>query len=117
MFSKTKSKSNHTYTPAKQRAKARRSYGITFFIIVILMLALSQFGENGMATYFRLQSKEKDLVTDVQVLSQENDQLQQEIEGLASDPQVLEKLAREKHNMQKPEEEVLTVFPGHQTPQ
>ena len=101
----------HTYTPARQRALAQRSYGFVALGVVIVVLALAQFGEDGLATYLRLRSHEKELVSDVLVLEEQNEELKQKLTGLATDTSVLEALAREEHNMQKPQEEVLVVLP------
>ena len=108
---KPRSANQHTYTPARQRALAQRSYGLVALAVVIVLLALSQFGEDGLATLLRLRSQEKELVNDVLVLEQENHDLEDKIDGLANDPSVLEAIAREDHNMQKKQEEVLMVLP------
>ena len=89
----------------------RRSYIFGALAVVVVILALSQFGEAGLATYVKLHSHEKELMADVQQLETENAVLQEKLLGLASDPDALEKMARQEHNMQLPEEEVLTVFP------
>ncbi len=105
---------NHTYTPARQRALTRRSYFGAAIAVVAIILALSQFGEAGLATFFKLRSHEKELMADVQQLEAQNTQLQEKMVGLATDPAALEKMARQEHNMQQPHEEVLTVFPEKQ---
>ncbi len=101
----------HTYTPARERALAQRSNGLVALAVVIVLLALSQFGEDGLATFLRLRSHEKELVDDVGVLEGQNEDMRQKLHGLATSRSVLEALAREEHNMQKPQEEVLTVLP------
>ncbi len=114
-FQRSRRNTNHTYTPARQRAMTRRSYIFASFGALAVILALSQFGEAGLATYWKLHSHEKELVADVQQLQEQNAVLQEKLVGLASDPSSLEKLARQEHNMQLPQEEVLTVFPQNQT--
>ncbi len=110
MFS---SKTNrHTYTPARQRALAQRSFALIVLAVVVVLLALSQFGEDGLATYLKLRSHENELVNDVKFIEEQNEELRQKLVGLATEPAVLETLAREKHNMQKPQEEVLMVLPA-----
>ncbi len=102
-------KSNYTYTPARQRALNRRFYAVAGVAVLFVILALAQFGEDGLATYLKLRSHENELVLDVQNLEDQNAAMQGM--GLATDPLILEELAREEHNMQRPHEEVLTVFP------
>jgi len=108
---KSRQTSQHTYTPARQRALAQRSYGLGALAVVLVLLALAQFGEDGLATYFKLRAHEQELVDDVLILEEENEEFRQQLVGLASDPSKLETMAREEHNMQKPQEEVLTVLP------
>lgn len=104
----------HTYTPARQRAMNRRSYLGVAVAVVVVILALSQFGESGLATYWKLNSQEKELMSDVRRLESQNTVLQEKLVGLATDAAALEELARQEHNMQLPHEEVLTVFPENQ---
>ncbi len=111
MLSKSSNKSRHAFTPSRQRALVRRSYGLIALAVVVVLLALAQFGEDGLATLLRLQSRENELVDDVRMLEAQNEELSDKLDGLANDPAVLEALAREQHNMQKPQEEVLTVIP------
>ena len=47
-------------------------------------------------------------------LEQQNRELAARLEALENDPRALEKIAREEHNMQLPEEEVLVVLPQDQ---
>ena len=110
-FKSSKRSNKHTYTPGRQRALMRRSYIFIALAVVVVLLALSQFGEDGLATYLKLHSYEKELVTDVHQLEQGNDALEEKLYGLANDPAVLEELAREEQNMRRRHEEVLTVFP------
>ena len=111
MNSRQKKKSSYTFTPARQRALARRSYTLGALVVILVLIALAQFGEDGLATLFRLQKKEKSLAADVQKLRQHNAELDQRLQGLAHDPAQLEKMAREGHNMRREDEEVLTVVP------
>ncbi len=114
LFSSSKSKpktSGQTYTPGRQRALARRSSMFGLLAVVLVILALAQFGENGLATYLKLRSQEKNLAEDVVRLEKQNQALQNKLQGLASEPQVLEAMAREEFNMKRPDEEVLVVLP------
>jgi cell division protein FtsB len=68
-----------------------------------------QFGENGIFALFHLQAHEARLRQEVVALEADNTELAGQIGALATDPAALEKLAREKHNMRRPDEAVLTV--------
>ena len=104
-------KTKHTHTPARQRAITRKSYIVAVVGFVLVILALAQFGEDGLATFLKLRSHENELVLDVQKLEKKNAEMQEKLVGLATDPAILEEIAREEHNMQLPHEEVLTVIP------
>ena len=108
---KSRRKTNYTHTPARQRAVNRKSYIVAALSVAAVIVALAQFGEDGLATFFKLRSYENELVQDVQRQDDQNTWMQTKLYDLANDPAKLEALAREEHNMQLPHEEVLTVFP------
>jgi cell division protein FtsB len=85
-----------------------------FFIVglgLVIVTALVQFGENGIFQLFHLRARETALRQEVAELETRNQELDDQLQALADDPEALEKLARERHNMRRPEEEVLTVLP------
>ena len=85
-----------------------------FFLVglgLVIVTALVQFGENGIFAFFDLQGREAELRQEVAELESQTQDLDLQPQALAEDPEALEKLAREKHNMRRPEEEVLMVLP------
>jgi cell division protein FtsB len=96
---------------------ARHSLAILVGGGLLLMLILSQLGENGVVSWFHLVGREKQLRAEVAALEQENRELAERLGALQNDPAALEKLAREQLNMRRPGEEVLMVLPADpQTP-
>jgi len=96
---------------------ARHSLAILVGSGLLMMLVLSQLGENGIVSWFHLVGREKELRAEVATLEQQNRELTARLEALKNDPQALEKIAREEQNMRRPEEEVLIVLPQvKQTP-
>jgi cell division protein FtsB len=91
---------------------ARHSLTILVGGGLLLMLTLSQLGENGIVSWFHLVSREKQLQEEVAALEQENRELTERLEALKNDPAALEKFAREELNMRRPDEEVLMVLPA-----
>ena len=77
----------------------------------MVLVALVQFGENGIFAFFKLQAREAELQEEVTELESRSVDLQLQLEALAEDPEALEKLARENHNMRRSDEEVLLVLP------
>ncbi len=90
---------------------ARRSLFIVLGLGLLALVTLVQFGDSGIFAFFRLQGREAELQQEVAELEEQNGNLDQQLQALANDPDALEKLAREKHNMRRPEEEVLMVLP------
>jgi cell division protein FtsB len=90
---------------------ARHSLAILVGTGLLMMLVLSQLGENGIVSWFHLVGREKQLREEVATLEQQNQELTEHLEALKNDPRALEKIAREEQNMRRPEEEVLTVLP------
>ena len=66
------------------------------------------FGANGMLAYHQKKKESRSLDTEIQSLQRENDRLQKEIEGLKSDPKVIEREAREQLRYAKPGEVIYT---------
>ena len=90
---------------------ARRSLFAVLSLGLIILVALVQVGENGVFSFFHLQEREDQLQQEVVDLEVQNLEMAQQLEALAEDPEALEKLAREKQNMRRPDEEVLMVLP------
>jgi len=90
---------------------SRRSLFVLLGLGLMAFVAAGQIGTNGVFAYFELQKHEAELQQDVADLQAANGDLDQRLEALANDPEALEKLAREKHNMRREDEEVLLVLP------
>jgi len=89
----------------------RRSLYILMGAGLLAFVAAGQIGANGVFAYFELEKREAELQQEVAALQAANIDLDQRLESLANDPEALEKLAREKHNMRQKDEEVLHVLP------
>ena len=92
-------------------ALARRSLIVVAGLGLMALVALVQVGENGIFAFFNLHGREAELRQEVVQLEADNQQMDRQLGALAHDLEALEKLAREKHNMRRPEEEVLMVLP------
>jgi len=93
---------------------ARHSLAILVGAGLLMMLILSQLGENGIVSWFHLAGQEKQLREEVTVLEKQNRELSERLDALKNDPWALEKIAREEQNMHRPEEEVLMVLPPNE---
>ncbi len=80
--------------------------GIIFFAGILFIL----FNEYGVVKYIRLNNKVNELNTKISEVEKENKQLQAEIDSLENKiPAKIEKVAREKYNMQRPGESKIVV--------
>ncbi|MFT5314673.1 MAG: cell division protein FtsB [Candidatus Krumholzibacteriia bacterium] len=91
---------------------ARRSLYVLVGLGMLGFVAAGQIGTNGIFAFFELQKREAELRQEVAELDTANYNLDKQLESLANDPEALEKLAREKHNMRREGEEVLHVLPS-----
>ncbi len=92
-------------------AVARHSLFFVCCLGLLVLVALVQFGENGIFAFFNLRTREAELQQEVTDLELGIAVMDQQITALAEDPEALEKLVREKHNMRRSDEEVLLVLP------
>ena len=75
---------------------ARHSLAILIGSGLLMMLVLSQLGENGIVSWFHLGSREQELREEVAQLEQQNRELSSRLEALKNDPRALEKIASKK---------------------
>ncbi len=101
-----------TYASQRRRSLLRNNRLLLFCGVVAVgaLFLLGQFGDAGIASWWKLRSEESKLEAEVAALEAENHALQQRLKELHSNPEALEKIAREQHEMRGPDEEVLTVI-------
>ncbi len=76
-----------------------------FFFLVILISSF--FGRKGLLEIYRVKRKYEVMIQEIQTLEARKSQLQKEIEALQNDPKAVEKEAREKLWLIKPDEKVI----------
>ncbi len=91
---------------------ARRSLLVAAAGTVAAFALLAQLGDNGIVAWWRLRGHEAELQHDVTEITAANAELDRRLEDLATDPEALERLAREEYGMRAADEEVLTVVPA-----
>lgn len=77
---------------------------LIFFLIVLLFLL---FNEYGLIKYYKLKQEISSLKNQIDDKNKKIDDLQLEIDSLRNNDFKLEKVAREKYNMSKPNEKVI----------
>jgi cell division protein FtsB len=79
--------------------------GLGFFFLVLLLASF--FGKKGLIEIYRAQKEHKVLLQEIEQLEIEKIRLEKEIEELKKNPKAVEKKAREKLWLVKPDEVVI----------
>ena len=79
---------------------------LAFVLLTVALLVHEIYGTNGYLALRRQQREVEILEKQIQQLKQENEQLGQQIKALRSDPQAIERLAREQMQMARPGETI-----------
>jgi len=98
----------------KYHRKTNRRSGLWRWVLaaVFVVVFVAFFtGSKSILKLFALQQEKEKLENKKQELVQENEALKNEIEKLKKDEKYIEKVAREKFNMKKKDEEVYLVEP------
>ena len=80
-------------------------YVIGFLLIVILITTV--FGKKGLVGIARVRKVQADLLREIEDLKEEKARLEREIEALKNDPRSVDKEARDKLWLMKPDEKVI----------
>jgi len=94
---------------------ARRSLVALALGAAALFALLTQLGDNGIFSLWRLRAEAAELDQEVVRLREHNAHMKDVLESLASDPETLERIARE-YGFRREGEEVLTVRPQRADP-
>jgi len=81
--------------------------GIVFIFLVLLIASF--FGKRGWVEVYHAQKKKKALLEEIASLEQKKNKLLREIEELKKNPKAVEKKAREKLWLMKPDEKVIII--------
>jgi len=78
---------------------------VAFFFVIILISSL--FGRKGLIEIYRAKCRYEALLREIRSLEDRKNELQKEIQALQNDPRAVEKEAREKLWLIKPDEKVI----------
>ncbi|OGW41499.1 MAG: hypothetical protein A2010_07560 [Nitrospirae bacterium GWD2_57_9] len=70
----------------------------------VYLAAAFVFGEMGLVKYYRMRSQYRQLNQDILSMKQDNEKLLKEVQSLRSDPDCIERLARDKLGLARPGE-------------
>ena len=95
-----------------------RQYGRGLLgLLVLVMIVHDVFGTHGFLAMRRTQNEIKKVKADLDALSKENAVLEQEVKDLNSDPQLIEKIARDDLGLARPGEIIIRIPAGQQLEQ
>jgi len=90
--------------------RSRRSIVVIGLIIGSLFLLVPLIGDNGLTSYFQLHEERERIQQEVDDLEATRKEIQASIDALENSPDALEKVARERYNMRRPDEEVMVIM-------
>jgi cell division protein FtsB len=95
-------KKNKTKEQVEAEKKRRTRFFMMISLLFILYFVLSSiFGDMGLMSHHRMKKTYQSLEKEVDHIGKENERLRKEVEALKTDPQYIEKLARERLDLSK----------------
>jgi len=109
---KRKSERTDTITFFEQmRGFLRRNMSIFLLAGLLLLVIQDIFGTHGVLAMRRAQKQAAQVKQEIQQLDNENQQLQDKVKSLKSDPQAIERIAREEMGLARPGEYIFKLSP------
>lgn len=95
---------------SKANSTFRRNLVLVFggFILFVLVFPMV-FGEMGFLQYVEMQKNRQNMEFEIERLKLENEKLEEKISGLRSDPETIERVARERLGLVRPGEVVFQL--------
>ncbi|MHB8412969.1 MAG: FtsB family cell division protein [Candidatus Acidiferrales bacterium] len=116
----TTNMNTHTNPDDNQPQTFLRRNGRYFFALAFFLLLLQDvFGTHGLVAMRRSRNQIQRVQTQISQLDQENQELQQRIHSLKTDPAAIEKIARDRMGLARPGEMIFQIpdSPASHTPQ
>ena len=85
---------------------------VVIILVGAIILGFVMFGNRGFVQRFRLQGEKSRLEQSIREAEAQTDSLQKESKALDGDKRAIEKVAREKHKMERDGDRVYRVSPG-----
>jgi cell division protein FtsB len=94
------------------RSEHRRLYcGVLILLVIVCVMVIVRevYGPNGYLTYRRQRQEHRALEQRISELRRENQQLENQVKALKSDPKAIERVARERMHLARPGEIIYIV--------
>ncbi|MCX8055162.1 MAG: septum formation initiator family protein [Ignavibacteria bacterium] len=93
----------------KQTRSNARKRKYTFWLVLLLVLLLVVFSDSGLYKRFQLELEKTEMIEKIENEMKRKDSLNTRIKRLLYDTTEIERIAREKYGMTKPNEEVIII--------
>lgn len=93
----------------KQTQSNARKRKYTFWLVLLLILLLVVFSDSGLYKRFQLELEKSEMIEKIENEMKRKDSLNTRIKRLLYDTTEIERIAREKYGMTKPNEEVIII--------
>jgi cell division protein FtsL len=105
-------KTNETATFVEQmRGFLRRNMSILLVAGLLLLVVQDIFGTHGVLAMRRAQKEAAKVKQEIQQIDTQNRQLEDSVKSLKSDPQTIERIAREEMGLARPGEYIFKIAP------
>lgn len=90
--------------PQPEKSRVGKILMGALIVVSIGLIVTAVVAKHGLLTYLEMNERRKSMQADLSNIQKENEQLKKEIGALKSDPDTIEKIAREELGMVKPGE-------------
>jgi len=92
-----------------RKSGARRAVAFWLGGLFLMLAAYQLWGDNGYLAVRRKWQEQRELETRIEAVRRHNESLQKQIHQLRTDPNVIEKIAREELKLVRPEDHVIVT--------
>jgi cell division protein FtsB len=93
----------------QQIARKKRIKQVVFLAILVLVATVFITGSRGTLQLYKFSKQQQDLENEIETLESDKIKLEKMKSNLETDPEYIEKIAREKYKMKKKEEKVYEI--------
>lgn len=87
----------------------QRNGGVILCLVIFLLLLQDVFGTHGVMAMRRSQKQAVDIKQEIERLTEENQKLEERVKALKSDPEAIERIARDEMGLAKPGEYIFKI--------
>ena len=93
----------------QQIARKKRIRQVVFLALLLIVASIFITGSRGTFQLYKFSMQKQDLENEIKILESEKNKLEEMKKKIETDPDYIEKIAREKYKMKKKEEKVYEI--------